>query len=134
MEAERRTVSAVIRRPPVLRRRHQGEDVALQFIEIECRKCCAVAFSHNNCARINRLQRLQVQLIRPPALLRGRPLRVHRAATDLLGAMLRRRRGLPSERRPAACHDTWWSGSRTGEQNTGVKKVGIGLGFLRFGL
>ncbi len=69
---EERPVVAVVGRPPVLRPRHQRLEVLLQCIEVKCLELLSVVelLTH----RIGRggvlVKHLQVQLIRPPMLVR----------------------------------------------------------------
>src|SRR4029077_14538711 len=75
---EERPVVAVVRRPPLLRRRHNLDDVLLQRVEVDGLEllCIVEALSHRICLGRLLLQYPQVLLIRPPVLVRPGPIRL----------------------------------------------------------
>ncbi len=74
---EERPVVAVVGRPPVLRRRHHLEDVPLQRVEVEGLElfCVVEVLAHRIGPGRVLVENLQVQLIRPPVLVRPGPSR-----------------------------------------------------------
>ena len=81
---EERPVVAVVGRPPVLRRRHRLDEVALQGLDVEALELRAVVEALAQGVREGRVlvQDLQVELIRPPVLVRPRPGGVGLGAGD----------------------------------------------------
>ena len=75
---EQRPVVAVVGRPPVLRRRHHLEDVPLQRLDVEGLELLRVVevLAHRIGPGRVLVENLQVQLIRPPVLVRPRPGRL----------------------------------------------------------
>src|SRR5438128_10172899 len=67
---EERAVVAVVGRPPVLRRRHQLDEVPLQRLHVEVleRFCVAELVVHGIGQRGLPVENRQVELIRPPVL------------------------------------------------------------------
>ena len=74
---EQRPVVAVVGRPPVLRRRHQREHVLFECIEVDGLELFCVVEIGAHRAGPDRVlaEYLQVQLIRPPVLVRPGPAR-----------------------------------------------------------
>ncbi len=72
---EQRPVMAVVGRPPVLRRRHHLDDVLLQRVEIEGLELLRVVevLAQRVGPRRRLMKHLQVELIRPPVLVRIGP-------------------------------------------------------------
>ena len=72
---EERAVVAVVGRPPVLRRRHHLEEVPLQRVDVEGLELVGVveSFAHRVGQRRVLVKNLQVQLVRPPVLVRHGP-------------------------------------------------------------
>ena len=68
---------AVVGRPPVLRCRHQLIDVLLQSIQVKCLELLSVVEIRPHWIGLGRVlvENLQVQLIRPPVLVRHGPNR-----------------------------------------------------------
>ena len=81
---EQRPVVAVVGRPPVLRRRHHLEDVLLQRVEVEGLEllCVVEVLAHRIGQGRVLVENLQVQLIRPPVLVRPGPSRLRRRGRD----------------------------------------------------
>ena len=75
---EERPVVAVVGRPPVLRRRHHLDDVLLQRVEVEGLEllCVVEVLAHRIGHGRVLVEDLQVQLIRPPVLVRPGPGRL----------------------------------------------------------
>src|SRR5215218_7014574 len=75
---EEPTVMAVVGRPPVLRRRHHLEDVPLQRVDVEGLElfCVVEVLAHRIGPGRVLVENLQVQLIRPPVLVRPGPGRL----------------------------------------------------------
>ncbi len=75
---EERPVVAVVGRPPVLRRRHHLDDVLLQRVEVEGLEllCVVEVLAHRIGQGRVLVENLQVQLIRPPVLVRPGPSRL----------------------------------------------------------
>ena len=74
---EERSIVAVIGRPPVLRRRHQRIDVLFQGIQVKRLEllCVVEVLAHRIGQGRVLVENLQVQLIRPPVLVRHGPNR-----------------------------------------------------------
>ena len=74
---EERPIVTVVSRPPVLRRRHQLCDVRLQCVQVKCFELLTVVEILAHWIRLGRVlvENLQVQLIRPPVLVRRGPNR-----------------------------------------------------------
>ena len=74
---EERPVVAVVGRPPLLRGRHHIFDVLLQFVQVDLRELLGVVevLAHRVRERRVLVEDLQVQLVRPPALVRDGPHR-----------------------------------------------------------
>src|ERR671911_261654 len=81
---EETPVVAVIGRPPVLRRRHDLEDVALQRVEVEGFELFRIVevLAHRIGSRRVLVENLQVQLIRPPVPIRPGPSRLDGRSID----------------------------------------------------
>ena len=71
---EQRAVVAVVRRPPVLRRGHDVVDVLLQRLDVESLERLRVAEVRTHRVALRRVlvQDLEVELVRPPVLVRVR--------------------------------------------------------------
>ena len=83
---EESAIVAEVRRPPVLRVRHHREDVLLHRGEIERQELFSVIESttHGVACRVVRVERAQVQLFRPPVLIRLAAARFAREWTLLI--------------------------------------------------
>ena len=81
---EERPVVAVVGRPPLLRRRHHLDEVALQRLEIEgLERFCVVEVLAQRIGEGRLLvENSQVELVRPPVLVRPWPSRLWRGARD----------------------------------------------------
>ena len=75
---EERPVVAVVGRPPLLRRRHHLDDVLLQRVEVEGLELLRVVEVLAHRIGLGRVlvEHRQVQLIRPPVLVRPGPARL----------------------------------------------------------
>ncbi len=81
---EQRAVVAVVRRPPVLRRGHDVDDVLLECLDVEGRERVGVpeVLAHRVGPRRVLVEDLQVELVRPPVLVRVRPARLRGRRVD----------------------------------------------------
>ncbi len=81
---EEAPVVAEVGRPPVLRRRHHVEDVPLQGVDVEVRELRGVVevVVHRIGPGRVLVENLQVELVRPPVLVRPGPVRLGRRGRD----------------------------------------------------
>ena len=88
---EHRPVVTVVGRPPVLRRRHQCNEVAIQCFDVEgleLLRIVEVLFHRIRELRMP-VQHREIQLVRPPVLVRVRPARAWGSGTGSQGSRFR---------------------------------------------
>ena len=93
---EQAAVVAVVGRPPVLRGGHHLHDVPLEGLDVEGGELLGVVvvLAHRVGPGRVLVQDLQVQLVRPPVLVRPRPMRGGLSGRGLPGSRFRTRRSL----------------------------------------
>ena len=117
---EQRPVVAVVGRPPVLRGRHQLEDVALQRLDVEGLELLRVVEVLAHRVGLGRVlvQNREVELVRPPVLVRPRPVRSRASGRGLPGS---RSRGVTSVFLLSHCF-LWWGGATDGTAGAGARE------------